>query len=602
MIKGALEDNVLTLLCWSEQHSPMLAIQLDPEIFSTRAYRDIAAKAIHHIASFSMPPCAHLRDLFEDKLRKPDEGKLLKMTFDAMEELHGQLQPEYVLKQLDTFIASRRLAMAVEQASDFLHQGELDKAREALFTVDPPVMTGPGIWLSDPKQALAFLNEVDEDYFPSGMSLLDDMGIRPERKTMTVFIAPAKRGKCLAGDTLMQMVDGSLKTIRDVVRDKDVDIVALDVKWGVLISAKVTDWIESGTQQCYLLETHCGNTIKATAEHKFYTPKGWMSLSNIKVGTDSIAVIFSSNDRVAFDKVVKIEKAEITETYDITVADHHNFIANNIVAHNSWWLIEIGKQAMLARKSVLHITLEMSEQRVAQRYIQSLYALTSDKSQTIRVPIFKRDETGHCHDIDFDTIVPEVLNADSRLQISRKLRKLSKKAPLKIKEFPTGSLTLAQLNAYLDYLRRVEDFTPDMLIIDYPNLMNVPADRMRIELGRIFQGLRGIAVTRNMAVCTVTQGNRISSTSKSVNTSMVAEDYSIIGTADMILTYSQTAEERGVNLARVTVAAARNMRDQFTALISQSYASGQFCLDSVYMQKNIEKRVAELSGEDRDAD
>ena len=463
MIKGALEDNVLTLLCWSEQHSPMLAIQLDPEIFSTRAYRDIAAKAIHHIASFSMPPCAHLRDLFEDKLRKPDEGKLLKMTFDAMEELHGQLQPEYVLKQLDTFIASRRLAMAVEQASDFLHQGELDKAREALFTVDPPVMTGPGIWLSDPKQALAFLNEVDEDYFPSGMSLLDDMGIRPERKTMTVFIAPAKRGK-------------------------------------------------------------------------------------------------------------------------------------------SWWLIEIGKQAMLARKSVLHISLEMSEQRVAQRYIQSLYALTSDKAQTIRVPIFKRDETGHCHDIDFDTIVPEVLNADSRLQISRKLRKLSKKAPLKIKEFPTGSLTLAQLNAYLDYLRRVEDFTPDMLIIDYPNLMNVPADRMRIELGRIFQGLRGIAVTRNMAVCTVTQGNRISSTSKSVNTSMVAEDYSIIGTADMILTYSQTAEERGVNLARVTVAAARNMRDQFTALISQSYASGQFCLDSVYMQKNIEKRVAELSGEDRDAD
>lgn len=460
MLKGALEENILTLLCWSDAHSPMLAMRLTPQIFSTRSYRDIAQTAFAHMERFSKPPKAHLRDLFEAQLRKGDEGKLLRMTLDAMEGLQADMQADYVLDELDKFIATRQLKMSLEEAADLLQADDLEGARQALWNrADPGSNAGMGIYLSDVKESLAFLEEKDEDYFPSGIDVLDELGVRPERKTLTLFIAPAKRGK-------------------------------------------------------------------------------------------------------------------------------------------TWYAVQAGKSAMLHRRKVLHITLEMSEKRIAQRYVQALYGMTSTRTQTVRVPVFKRDEAGRCHSVDFDTLSPELLNKEAKAKVAKKLRKLETRAALKIKEFPTGTLTIGQLNSYLDSLQKLEDFVPDLLIIDYPDLMAINSDNLRIDTGRTFSQIRGIAVARDMAVIALTQGNRTSSTSKTVGANQVAEDYSKIGTADTVLTYSQTSEERQLNLARLLVAAARNQDDQFIVLMSQSYATGQFCLDSVYMQKHIEAEVSRLTGAD----
>jgi uncharacterized membrane protein YccC len=107
-LKGALEDNVLTALCWSDQHAANVSMQVPAELFATRAYREIAEKAIDHLQRYNIPPKGHLRDLLEDKLRRGDEGILLKRTLDAMEELQANFQPEFVLEQLQHFIAMRK--------------------------------------------------------------------------------------------------------------------------------------------------------------------------------------------------------------------------------------------------------------------------------------------------------------------------------------------------------------------------------------------------------------------------------------------------------------------------------------------------------------
>ena len=49
--------------------------------------------------------------------------------------------------------------------------------------------------MSEASKMLAFMDEAEEDYFPTGIDELDELNVRPARGTMMVFVAPAKAGK-----------------------------------------------------------------------------------------------------------------------------------------------------------------------------------------------------------------------------------------------------------------------------------------------------------------------------------------------------------------------------------------------------------------------
>jgi replicative DNA helicase len=461
-LKGSLEENVLTALAFNEQQAPNIQFKLNPDLFSTRAYKTIAKSAIAHLESYGVPPRLHLYDRLENELRRGEEGILLRKTLDQMKMLADELQIDYVMQELDHFISKRQLLNAIEAASDLAQNDDLTKAREALYQMESKSEDSHGVWLSDPEGMLSFLDERDEDYFSSGIEALDDLGIRPARGELFMLMAPAKRGK-------------------------------------------------------------------------------------------------------------------------------------------SWSLVEMAKHNLMIRKNILHVTLENSQKMTSQRYVQNFFAMTRRKMRNTKMPIFTRDEQGRCSSVDLIDLeetqkLPEILNKDSKAKLAKRLRAFTNRARLMIKMFPTGQLTTAGLNAYLDYLERTENFKPDLLIVDYVNLMQLDRKNIRTEVGRATVELRGIATTRNIAVATVTQGNRESSNSKTVSKTQVAEDWSMIGTVDTFLTYSQTPAERKVNLARIFVDAARNERDGFIVLISQSYESGQFCLDSVYMNEHAEEAHERLTG------
>ncbi len=155
---------------------------------------------------------------------------------------------------------------------------------------------------------------------------------------------------------------------------------------------------------------------------------------------------------------------------------------------------------------------------------------------------------------------------------------------LVIKAFPSGTLTVSHLEAYLDYLEQEHKFQPNVLIVDYPDLMAQDAKNYRISLGRTFVDLRGMFVDRNIAGFCPTQGNRSSLRAEKVRSDMVSEDITKVNTADIVLTYSRTEEEEQRGLGRLYVAHARNARDGATVILTQSYATGQFVLDSALMQ------------------
>lgn len=473
--EGALEENILTLLCWDDKNAPIVSLRVDPELFSTRDTRKIAKLARDHLAKYGKAPGPHLPDLLEDDLKREASGKILRDTLVMMERLRGKLQSQFVMDELDGFIRLRQLAIKNDRVAELIMKGDAAGAEAEFFKLEQARLDKPGIWLHEPSQSLSFMDKQDIEFMSSGVDALDELGIMPGRGLMTLLMAPTGFGK-------------------------------------------------------------------------------------------------------------------------------------------SWWLVAVGKRALLHHKKVLHVTLEMPEGQVAQRYIQSLFAMTiGEQTDFVKGQWIERDRDGDFRrfvdptrqegyspkeeSLAFERIRPEL-----RPLIAHRMRFLRRRAPLLIKKFPTGSLTVEQLYSFLQLLKSAQGFVPDVVLLDYPDLMKLDKRQVREDTSQTYIGLRGLADEEigNFALCVVTQGNRQSAGKTRNRANFVAEDWSKIATSDIVLSGSQTESESEQGLARLFVDKARGAADKQTILLTQSLATGQFAFDSMRMTARAAEEVLAVSGDDDD--
>lgn len=288
-----------------------------------------------------------------------------------------------------------------------------------------------------------------------------------------------------------------------------------------------------------------------------------------------------------FDEIVSITHVGYKQTYDLSVEDNHNFVCNNVLVHNTWHMVHLAKIAIMNQLKVLHVTLEMSEDKISQRYMQTLFAMAKRKE---KVTIRKFNKKSDTFEVEEKEILPKISMDDPKAKDKlKKVMALWEKRILDniiVKQFPTGMLSVGELEAYMDNLEVTEKFVPDMLIVDYPDLMRLPGNERRHALGDVYKRLRGIGVARNLAVVVPTQSNRDGSGAKKVGRTNVSEAYTKIADADVVVTYSQTEMEKLLNLARLSVVAGRNDDDNFTVVLSQNYTMGQYAVDNVVMEKD----------------
>jgi hypothetical protein len=252
----------------------------------------------------------------------------------------------------------------------------------------------------------------------------------------------------------------------------------------------------------------------------------------------------------------------------------------------SMFLHHIGRHAIgpvgRGKWNVLHITLENSEDATAERYMHNYFKITTKEDPTITY--LETDDNGKV--ISFARGKPNTkyfANPEQQREFLAASMN-SELDSLRIKEFPTGDLTYDGLEAYLDHLEGIAGFTPNLILLDYPDLMSY--DRRhdpRLGLGRLYQQLRGLAVKRNLAMVVVTQSNREGEKTKTVESHHASEDISKIATADIVISYNQTPQEHELGLARLYVVKARNQRQWFSVLITQNYAASQFCVECAPM-------------------
>ena len=282
----------------------------------------------------------------------------------------------------------------------------------------------------------------------------------------------------------------------------------------------------------------------------------------------------------------------------------HLYIAKR-KSGKTFWLTHLAKMAMLRQLKVVHITLEMSEEKCAQRYMSALFSISKRREKYNRLK-FKKDEWGHLIDWSDIELVPELTLDDPDI-LDKLIKKMDRFGTrlLKnvwIKEFPTGRITIRDIEAYLDMLELRENFIPDMVLTDYPDLFKLDKNNLRMSLDEAYKDIRGLGVLRNMAMPVVSQSNRPAATSKRTRGESVAEHYGKLAHADVIFTYSQTDIEKALGLARLSCDGARNDEDGFTVVISQNYGTGQYIIDSAMMVNKYERLLEEEAVDSEESD
>ena len=158
------------------------------------------------------------------------------------------------------------------------------------------------------------------------------------RNNKRPMMSDLRESGCLAGDSLVELVDPRAKVpICELVNCSNFTVFALNEETMKLEKALVTKVFFTGFKPVFRLTTRLGRTIRATANHKFLTVHGWQRLDELNIGNYIALPRSLSNSDLTFnwDEVMAIQADGETEVYDLTVDKLHNFIANNIIVHNS---------------------------------------------------------------------------------------------------------------------------------------------------------------------------------------------------------------------------------------------------------------------------
>lgn len=147
----------------------------------------------------------------------------------------------------------------------------------------------------------------------------------------------------------------------------------------------------------------------------------------------------------------------------------------------SMYLINVGANAAIQKKNVLHITLEMSEEVTTQRYDMRFLGLTKDR-----------------------------LCSSESIQ---KLQELKKKhlGRIIVKRFPAKEASSTDLGTYIKRIEGTKEFVPDILIVDYADILKangIAYKEKRFELENVYVQLRNLAIDLDIPVVTGTQLNR----------------------------------------------------------------------------------------------
>ena len=174
----------------------------------------------------------------------------------------------------------------------------------------------------------------------------------------------------------------------------------------------------------------------------------------------------------------------------------------NAGAGKSWCLMNIGAYAVKSGKTVLHYTLELNQAYVGLRYDS---VITGIANQNLK----------HYQD-----------------EVRQQLNKI--RGELIIKYFTTKTVSVLGIKAHVEKCI-LQGKRPDMIIVDYADLLRGHGQEKRHELEGIYEDLRGMAGEYGVPVWTASQASRAGLEEDIIDASKVAESYGKVMVADFVI-------------------------------------------------------------------
>jgi replicative DNA helicase len=152
-------------------------------------------------------------------------------------------------------------------------------------------------------------------------------------------LSDLRESGCLTGDTLVTLVEnGQNVPIRDLEGRENFQVWALNPETLKLEAASVSRAFTTGVKPVHKLVTRLGRTIRATANHRFLTVRGWKRLDEL-MADDYIALPSEmqklADSQIYWDSLEAILPDGEELVFDLTVPGLQNFVANNLIVHNS---------------------------------------------------------------------------------------------------------------------------------------------------------------------------------------------------------------------------------------------------------------------------
>jgi len=209
----------------------------------------------------------------------------------------------------------------------------------------------------------------------------------------------------------------------------------------------------------------------------------------------------------------------------------------------SWLLINIGANAIKAGKTVIHYTLELNENYVGQRYDS---VITGINAQNLK---------NHQEDIE-----------DKMSSIS---------GDLVVKYYPTKSVGVMGLKAHIEKTIMLGR-KPDIVIVDYADLLKVNQKDKHVALEELYEDLRGMAGEYDVPVWTATQANRSALEEDVIEADKIASSYGKVMVSDFLMSLSRKVEDKMSGTGRGHVIKNRFGPDGITLPCKINTNNGQF--------------------------
>jgi len=192
----------------------------------------------------------------------------------------------------------------------------------------------------------------------------------------------------------------------------------------------------------------------------------------------------------------------------------------------SLFMCHHASSVLLEGKNVLYITLEMAEEKIAERIDANLLNVNIQNITELPKPMFES----------------KVNNITKKTQ-----------GTLIIKEYPTAAAHSGHFKSLLNELALKKSFVPDIIFIDYLNICASSRYRTNNNVNSysyikaIAEELRGLAVEANVPIVSATQTTRSGFSSSDVDLTDTSESFGLPATADLMFALISTEELEEVN-------------------------------------------------------